>query len=395
MARIRSVRELPVEGRKVFLRLDLNVPVKDGTIRDDSRIVASVPTIRHLLDRGAAIVACSHMGRPKGQVVQGLSMAPVAARLGQLLPGTEVLLAADPCGQDARAKAASLRPGQVLLLENIRFEAGETKDAPEVAQALRDMADLYVSDAFGAVHRAHASVHALALLFPERGMGFLLEKELLYLSEKLGTPERPYTALLGGAKVSDKIPVLKSLVEKVDGLCIGGAMAFTFLRAQGVGTGSSLTEPDQVEAASAVLKRAAERRVPLLLPTDHIAAPSLDAASQARTVSNPIPEGLCGFDIGPATVEAFSCQIRASKTVLWNGPMGVFENPAFCAGTFAVALALADSSALSVVGGGDSVAAVHAAQVSDRITHNSTGGGASLELISGFELPGIRALEQD
>jgi phosphoglycerate kinase len=395
MARIHSVRELPVEGRKVFLRLDFNVPVKDGAIRDETRITEALPTLRHLLDRGAAVVACSHLGRPKGKVLPEFSLAPVAARLRELVPGSEVLLAADACGEDARTKAEALKPGQVLLLENIRFEPGETKDDPALAAALRALADIFVNDAFGALHRAHASVHALALLFPERAMGLLVEKELLYLREKLADPPRPYTAILGGAKVSDKIPVLTTLTEKVDALCIGGAMAYTFLRAKGVGTGSSLVEPDQVEAAAGILRRASERGIPLLLPEDHVAAPSMESPKEAKIVGNPIPDGLMGLDIGPRTLAAFVQQVAASKTILWNGPMGVFETPAFSWGTLAMAHAVADSGSLSVVGGGDSVAAINVAWVTGRITHISTGGGASLELLSGLELPGVKALETD
>ena len=394
MERITSVRDLDCSGKRVFLRLDLNVPVKEGRIKDDTRITASLPTIRHLLDKGAAIVACSHMGRPKGQVVPELSMVPVAARLRELLPGVTVHLSADAAGPDAKAKACELKPGEVLLLENIRFEVGETKDDKDLAQRLSAMADVYVNDAFGAAHRAHASVHAQALMMSQRGMGFLMEQELLYLQDKLGNPARPYTALLGGAKVSDKIPILKALVEKVDALCIGGAMAYTFIKAGGGKIGSSLLEADQMEASLSVAARAKERGIALLLPVDHVVAPSMESPEPPNTVKGDIPDGLCGLDIGPETVALFAKQVAASKTILWNGPMGVFEKPPFSTGTFEVARAVAASGAISVVGGGDSVSAVKKAGVSDKITHISTGGGASLELLSGLELPGVKALER-
>jgi phosphoglycerate kinase len=388
-----SVRDLDVRGKRVFLRLDLNVPIKGGVIKDDSRIRAALPTLDHLLDHGAAVVACSHLGRPKGQIVPDLSLAPVAARMKELLPGREVLFAQDVVGPDAFAKLSRLAPGQVLLLENLRFEPGETKDDPDLSARLRSMADLYVSDAFGAVHRAHASVSAAAKLFPSAATGFLLERELDYLEEKLGKPQHPYTAFLGGAKVSDKIPVIRRLLDKVDTLCVGGAMAFTFLTAEGNPTGTSLTEPDLTETCREILGQARTKGIAFLLPSDHRAAKSLEDGGPVSVVSSKaFPPDLAGYDIGPETAAAFAKQAAGSKTIFWNGPMGVFEKPAFAEGTMALARAVANSGAVTVIGGGDSVSAVHQAGVADKISHISTGGGASLELLAGEVLPGVAVL---
>ena len=393
MNRYLQVRDLDVAGKRVFLRLDLNVPIKDGVIGDDTRIGAALPTIRHLLDRGASVVACSHLGRPKGKVVPELSLTPVAERLRRLLEDRTVLVASDTAGPDAAAKAANLRPGEVLMLENVRYEAGETAGDADLARRLRGLADLYVSDAFGALHRAHASVAALPRLFEHPAVGYLLEREVAYLEGALGDPARPYTAFLGGAKVSDKIPVLERLVEKVDGLGIGGAMAYTFLLARGVRTGSSLVEPELAGVCGKILDRAAERGVRLILPVDHVAAPSLEEAGGAEVLpAEGFPEGLCAFDVGPATREALGAAAGWSATIFWNGPMGVFERRPFDEGTVALARAVSASGAVSVVGGGDSVAAVHAAGVADGISHISTGGGASLELLAGKKLPGLEAL---
>jgi len=394
MERFLSVRDVPVGGRRVFLRVDLNAPVRDGVLGDDTRIRAALPTLQDLLDRGAAVVVCSHMGRPKGQVVPSLSMGPVAERLRGLLAGRSLALASDVVGPDARARAAALQPGQALLLENVRFEPGETQGDEGLADSLFSLApDHYVNDAFGAAHRPHASVYALPKRYPQVSMGGLLERELTYLLGRLGEPERPYLAILGGAKVSDKIPVLTSLVERVDELCIGGAMAYTFLVARGSDPGSSLVERDQVETARAILARAETRGVVIHLPVDHVVSTGMEDETGARPVAGrDIPAGLAGFDIGPETARAFGEAIARAKTVLWNGPMGVFERPAFAAGTVSVARALAASGALSVVGGGDSVAALHSAGVGDRVSHISTGGGASLELLAGDDLPGIQVL---
>jgi len=388
-----SVRDLDVAGKKVFLRLDLNVPIKGGVIKDDSRIRAALPTLNHLLDRGAAIVACSHLGRPKGQVIPDMSLAPVAVRMRELMPGREVLFARDVVGPDASEKLAALKAGQCLLLENVRFEPGETKDDAALAAKFRAMGDLYVDDAFGAVHRAHASVCAAAKLFPSAATGLLLERELDYLEGRLGSPEHPYTAFLGGAKVSDKIPVIRRLLDKVDALCIGGAMAFTFLSAEGQSTGSSLTEPDLKGTCAEILQLAKQKGVRLLLPSDHKAAKSLDEGEAVTVVqTGSFPDGLAGYDIGPETVRAYAQVAASSKTIFWNGPMGVFEKAPFAEGTMALARAVAQSGALTVIGGGDSVAAVLQAGVADKISHISTGGGASLELLAGETLPGVAVL---
>ncbi len=389
-----SIRDIDLKGKRTFLRLDLNVPLSGKEIRDDTRIQYALPTINFLLDRGARVVACSHLGRPKGQVVPAMSLAPVAEALGRFLPGRVIHFSSDAAGPDASASAAALKPGELLLLENVRFEPGETKGDQELAARLRPLApDIYVNDAFGAAHRPHASVFALPSMYENVAMGFLLEKELSYLVGRLGSPERPYLALLGGAKVSDKVPVLKALSKKVDALCIGGAMAYTFLAAKGIPTGSSRIEKEQIGVAKTIIEEAASSGVLLSLPGDHVAARSIDDEAGARPVpSQAIPEGMMGFDIGPITAQTYGAAVSRAKTVLWNGPMGVFERPAFSAGTLAVARALADATGLTVVGGGDSVAAVKAAGVEARISHISTGGGASLELLAGLELPGLKVL---
>jgi phosphoglycerate kinase len=388
-----SVRDLPVEGRRVFLRLDLNVPMKGGEIQDDTRIREALPTLRHLIDRGARVIACSHMGRPQGQRIPELSLSPVAQRLRELLPGISVAFTADTLGPEAQDAARELRPGTVLLLENIRYEAGETKNDPIVARHIREMADLFVCDAFGNVHRTNASLCAAAGMFPQAAAGLLLEREVEYLVGRLGNPERPYAAFLGGAKVSDKVPVLRRLSERVDVLCIGGAMAYTFLAAMGLTSGRSLLEPDLVGDCTEILALARKRGVRVLLPEDHIAAPAIDREGDLTIVSaEAFPEALSAFDIGPRTVMAFAGVAASSRTIFWNGPMGVFERPAFAEGTLALARAVAASSALSVIGGGDSVSAVHMAGVAHEISHISTGGGASLELLAGHTLPGLEVL---
>lgn len=393
MKRYRTVKELDVKGRRVFLRTDFNVPLEGGAIADDTRIRAALPTLTHLLDRGASVVVCSHLGRPKGQVVPALSLRPVAQRLSEVLPQRTVRFVPDVAGEEARAAARALRPGEVLLLENVRFEAGETKGDEALAARLREMADLYVSEAFGAVHRPHASVCALPRLFPERAVGFLLEREVEVLEERLGNPARPYVAFLGGAKVSDKIPILRGLLQKVDTLAVGGAMAYTFFKACGYGVGKSRMEPELLETCLTILEEAEAAGVRFLLPVDHTAAPSLDRPGEARTVTGEaLPEDLAGFDIGPRTSALYGGLCAAAGSVFWNGPMGVFETPPFDRGTLELARALADSGAVTVVGGGDSVLAVNRAGVASRIGHVSTGGGASLELAAGLSLPGLEAL---
>ena len=395
MKEYRSVEEMEVTGKRVFLRLDLNVPMSNGVVADDTRIRAALPTINYLLERGAAVIACSHLGRPKGRVVAELSMAPVAERLKELLPGRKVLQSSDVAGPSAEKMAGELHGGDLLLLENVRFEAGETRNEEALADRLHALADVYVNDAFGTIHRAHASVCALPKRFKETGIGFLMEKELKFINGALGNPSRPYTAFLGGAKVSDKIPVLRGLLKTVDTVCIGGAMAYTFLKAEGYSTGQSMMQEELVETCAELEKQALRAGVALLLPVDHRAAPSLEMPEPVSVESmNAFPENLTALDIGPKTSSAYSLLAGESKTIFWNGPMGVFEHPPFDSGTIAVARAVAESEAVSVIGGGDSVAAVKVAGVEKGISHISTGGGASLALISGETLPGLEALKK-
>jgi phosphoglycerate kinase len=386
----RRLKEFDVEKKRIFLRLDLNVPIKEGKIKDDSRIKAALPTISYLLERGAKVVAASHLGRPKSGPAPEFSLAPVAKRLAELLPAFKIHFANDVVGDDAFRKASELKEGELLLLENVRFEAGETKGNEDLAGKFRQMGDVYVTDAFGALHRAHASVFQAAKLFDAVLCGFLVEKEIRYLKEKLESPDRPYFALLGGAKVSDKIPILKSLVEKVDGIAIGGAMAYTFLLAKGEKVGKSLIEPEMVGTATAIMKRALERQIPFLLPVDHIIASSIE--DTAPIASDVIGDNSSAFDIGPKTIVLFGKEIRKAKTIVWNGPMGVFEKEQFKKGTVEIARAVAETDAVKIVGGGDSVSAIKVAGVEDKITHISTGGGASLELIAGEKLPGVEIL---
>ena len=386
----KKLKEYDVSNKRVFLRLDLNVPIKEGKIKDDSRITAALPTIKYLLERNARVVAASHLGRPKNGPAPEFSLAPVAKRLAELLPGAKVVFAGDVVGEDAMAKASALKEGELLLLENLRFEAGETKGNEELAAKIRKFGDVYVTDAFGAVHRAHASVFQAPKLFDVVLAGFLIEKEIQYLKENLEKPERPYFALLGGAKVSDKIPILKSLVEKVDGIAIGGAMAYTFLLAKGEKAGKSLVEPEMVETSAEIMKRAKGRGIPFLLPVDHVAAASIDDTA-TKTVDR-LDDQSAGFDIGPKTIALFASEIKKAKTIVWNGPMGVFEKEQFRKGTVEIAKAVADTEAIKIVGGGDSVSAIKVAGVESRITHISTGGGASLELIAGDKLPGVEIL---
>ncbi len=386
----KKLKEYDVSNKRIFLRLDLNVPIKEGKIKDDSRIIAALPTIKYLLERKAKVVAASHLGRPKNGPAPEFSLAPVAKRLAELLPGTKVVFADDVVGDDAFSKASALKEGELLLLENLRFEPGETKGNEELAAKIKKFGDVYVTDAFGAVHRAHASVFQAPKLFDVVLAGFLIEKEIQYLKENLENPERPYFALLGGAKVSDKIPILKSLVEKVDGIAIGGGMAYTFLYAKGEKVGRSILETEMVGTATAIMKRAAERGIPFLLPVDHVIASSME--DPVPTESARIDENSSAYDIGPKTIALFSAEIKKAKTIVWNGPMGVFEKEQFRKGTVEIAKAVADAGAIKIVGGGDSVSAIKVAGVSDKITHISTGGGASLELIAGDKLPGVEIL---
>ena len=393
--RLRTLDDLgDVAGRRVLVRCDLNVPLDGGAIADDARIVATAPTLRELLDRGAALVLCSHLGRPKGSVVEELRLAPVGERLGETL-GVSVTAVRDVVGAEARAAVDQLRPGEVVLLENLRFEPGETQNDPELAGALASLADVYVDDAFGAAHRAHASVVAVAQRLPAAA-GRLMQREIEVLSRLLDGAEEPFVAILGGAKVSDKLGVVSSLIERVDALLIGGAMAFTFLAAAGGRVGRSLVEPEHYDRVREAVALAEERGVLVQLPEDVVAAAEPSADVRRETVQpSDMPPQLMGLDVGPRTVEEFARTIADAKTILWNGPMGMFELEPFSAGTRGVAHAVAGASAFSVVGGGDSLAALKKLGLTGSIDHLSTGGGASLEFLEGKELPGIAVLMED
>jgi phosphoglycerate kinase len=388
-----TLGDLDAAGKRVFVRADLNVPLRDGKVTDDLRVRSSVPTLRRLLDQGARVVVASHLGRPKGAPDPAYSMAPVGERLAELL-GTEVLVAADVVGDDARAKAEALQPGQVLLLENLRFEPGETANEDGFADALASFADAYVDDAFGAAHRAHASISGIAARLPSYA-GELLERELEVLGGLQADPARPFVAVLGGAKVSDKLTVLENLLQRVDVVAVGGAMAFTFLVADGHDVGASRVEHDQVDTVRDLVTAARGRGVEVLLPTDVVIASEFAEDAPASTVRvESIPSDQLGLDIGPDTAAAYAAAIASAGSVFWNGPMGVFEWEPFAAGTRAVALAVADASGFTVVGGGDSAAAIRAFGLDDRVDHVSTGGGASLELLEGKDLPGVAALRR-
>jgi phosphoglycerate kinase len=390
---VRTLADLDPAGKRVFVRSDFNVPIRDGAITDELRLQASLPTLQRLLDGGAAVVVASHLGRPKGAPDPDSSMAPVGARLAELLDA-EVVIASDVVGEDARSKAAELEPGQVLLLENLRWHPGETSNDGAFAAALASLCDAYVDDAFGAAHRAHASISGVPARRPGYA-GLLLERELDVLGGLLADPARPYLAILGGAKVSDKLTVLENLLQRVDVIAVGGAMAYTFLLAEGIDVGSSRVEADQVDTVRDLVAAARARDVQVLLPTDVVLATTFaeDAASTTAAVGS-IPEGEMGLDIGPRTAETYAAAIAGAGSVFWNGPMGVFEWEAFSGGTKTVARAMADASAFTVVGGGDSAAAIRSFGLDDQVDHVSTGGGASLELLEGKDLPGVVALRQ-
>lgn len=388
----KTVHDVDVKGRKVLLRCDFNVPQDKATgeITSDKRIVAALPTIRCLLENGAAVIACSHLGKPKGEWKEKLTLAPVAKRLSELL-GREVVFAKDIVGEDAKAKAAALRDGEIMLLENLRFDIREEKNDPAFAKELASLAELYVSDAFGTVHRAHASTVGVAAYLPAVS-GLLVARELEVMGKALDDPKRPFVAMLGGAKVGDKIAVIDNLLERADTIIIGGGMAYTFAKARGHGIGKSLLEEDRLAYARDMLVKAADKGVTLLLPSDYLCAGEFSADADAIPAGEDIPEDLMGMDIGPRTVESFSAAVKDAGTIVWNGPMGVFEFPQFAGGTKAMAKALAESGAVTIIGGGDSAAAAEQLGFADRITHISTGGGASLEFLEGRELPGVACL---
>ena len=389
----KTIADVQVEGKKVLVRCDFNVPLDKatGAITDDKRIRAAIPTIKYLLDHHAAVILCSHLGKPKGEWKESLSLAPVAKRLEELL-GQPVIFAKDIVGEDAKAKAKALKCGEVMLLENLRFDKREEKNDPEFAKELADMAELYVSDAFGTVHRAHASTEGVSHYLPAVS-GFLIQKELEIIGGALANPKRPLVAILGGSKVSSKIGVINNLLEIADTIIIGGGMAYTFAVAQGGKVGDSLLEPDWVDYAKDMIKKAADKGVKLLLPIDTVAADAFDANANTQIVpTTAIPDGWQGLDIGPKTIAAYCDAVKDAGTVIWNGPMGVFEFPAFAVGTKAIAQALSETSAITIVGGGDSAAAVEQLGYADKMTHISTGGGASLEFMEGKVLPGVACL---
>jgi phosphoglycerate kinase len=400
----KTIRDIDVKDKRVLMRVDFNVPVKDGAVGDDTRIRAALPSIRHVLENGGKLILMSHLGRPKGEAKPEFSLKPAALKLAELL-GQPVPLAPDCVGAEVKRMVGDLAGGEVLLLENVRFHAeeellnkyakqdGETqKKIDAFCEALAAFGDVYVNDAFGTAHRAHASTQGVTTYIDTCVAGFLMEKEVQYFGDTLADPERPFIAILGGAKVSDKVMVIDNLLDKVDSLLIGGAMAYTLLKAKGEPVGTSLVEEDKLDTAKEVFTKAGAKGVELLLPVDHKVAASFDAEEPAETVAE-IPGGMMGLDIGPETVTAFEAAVRKAKTVVWNGPMGVFEKPAFAEGTFAVARAVAETDCVSIIGGGDSVSAVNQSGLAEKMTHISTGGGASLEFLEGKTLPGVAALD--
>ena len=388
----KTVKDIDVKGKKVLVRVDFNVPLDENkNITDETRINAALPTIKYLLDNGAAVILCSHLGRPKGEFNMKYSLAPVAAKLKELFPG-KVTFATDVIGDSAKAAVAAVKPGEIVLLENLRFHAEEEKNDPEFAKKLASYADIYVNDAFGTAHRAHASTAGVADYLPAVA-GFLIGKELDIMGKALENPERPFVAILGGKKVSDKIGVINNLLDKVDTLIIGGAMAYTFFKAMGLETGKSLVEEDKIDLAKSLIEKAEKKGVKMLLPVDTIVADKFGEDANTENVDrDKIPEDMEGLDIGLKTRELFASEIKNAKTVIWNGPMGVFEIEKFAGGTKAVAAAMAECKGITIIGGGDSAAAVEQLGYADKMTHISTGGGASLEFLEGLELPGVAAL---
>jgi phosphoglycerate kinase len=393
-----SIRDLDLNGKRVFIRVDFNVPLDGARVTDDTRIRETLPTLKLAIERGARLVLASHLGRPKGKVDPKYSLAPVAGKLRELL-GKPVGFAADCVGADAEAKSRALKNGEVLLLENVRYHAEEEKNDPGFSKQLAALCDgLFVCDAFGSAHRAHASVVGITKFVQKSAAGLLMEKELSYLGKAVTNPERPFVAVLGGAKVSDKIEVVQNLMKLADAMLIGGAMAYTFLKSEGEPVGKSLVENDKLELARGLLDEAKRRKFRLVLPVDHVLAESVDATAAAKTTDiADTPENLMGLDIGPKTVAEFGAEVAKAKTIVWNGPLGMFEKPAFAQGTLAMARAVAAATtkgATSIIGGGDSVAAVEQSGVADKISHISTGGGASLEFLAGEKLPGVEALSE-
>jgi len=387
----KSVKDIDVKGKKVLVRCDFNVKMEDGVITSDKRIVASLPTIQYLLDNGAKVILCSHLGRPKGEFKPEFSLAPVAVRLSELL-GRPVKMAKDVVGESAQALAADLKEGEVMLLENVRFHAEETKNDPEFAKKLASLADIYVNDAFGSAHRAHASTTGVADYLPAV-CGFLIQKELEYIGGALESPRRPLVAILGGAKVSDKIGVITNLMDKVDTLIVGGGMAYTFFAALGHTVGTSLLEADKIDLAKEMMEKAKAKGVKFLIPIDNVVGKEYKEDTEYQIVdSDDIPDGWMGLDIGPKSTELFASAVKDAGTVIWNGPMGVSEWEHFANGTIGVATAIAESNAISIIGGGDSAAAIQKLGFADKMSHISTGGGASLEFLEGKELPGVAAL---
>ena len=395
----KTVEEMDVRGKRVLVRCDFNVPMKDGKITNDNRIVAALPTIKKLIENGGKVILCSHLGKPKNGPEEKFSLAPVAVRLSELL-GKEVVFAGDDTvvGENAKAAVAAMKDGDVVLLQNTRFRKEETKNLPEFSQDLASIADCYVNDAFGSAHRAHCSTAGVTDYVKDTAVGYLMEKEIRYLGNAVNDPVRPFTAILGGAKVADKLNVIANLLEKVDTLIIGGGMAYTFLVAKGYGVGTSLVDEEKVEYCKEMMAKAEAKGVKLLLPVDTVITASfpdpIDGPVDVKVVpSDSIPADMMGLDIGPKTRELFAEAVKTSKTVVWNGPMGVFENPTLAAGTLAVAKAMAEADATTVIGGGDSAAAVMQLGYADKMTHISTGGGASLEYLEGKELPGIACIQ--
>lgn len=387
-----SVEDLELKGKRVLIRVDFNVPLDGKQITDDTRIKAAIPTIKHVIENGGRAILMSHLGRPEGKVVPEFSLEPVAGRLEKLLDKA-VTMAPDCIGDEVKAIVSKMKDGDVVLLENLRFHAGEEKNDPDFAKKLSELAELYVNDAFGAAHRAHASTVGVTQYISQPAAGFLMQKEIRYISKAIGNPERPFMVILGGAKVSDKIGVIEHLMEKADDILIGGAMAYTFLKAQGHQVGKSLVEDDKLDVAKELLKKSLDLSVPIYLPTDHVIADRFAPDANTKIYRRrSVCDGWRGMDIGPDTVATYKDILKNAKTIIWNGPMGVFEFDAFAKGSFAIAKILAESDAVTIVGGGDCVAAVQKSGYADKITHISTGGGASLEMMEGKELPGIAAL---